>query len=115
MRRSVSQKFEYEIGRSNGEKAMMLNRIMMLMNDERAYDEWILLFPDGETLEEAELDFKHRGEINELTKYFIRIYRKYHEGGINTHDKVIIEAVHKIDRFLSLGDIEVSGEFRIRH
>ena len=59
---------------SRGEQAYAMNEVIASLNDERAYySDWLSIWPDEETLEEAKEDFDDYSD--EDWKVFVRLFR----------------------------------------
>ena len=59
---------------SRGEQAYAMNEVISSLNDERAYySDWLSIWPDEETLEEAKEDFDDYSD--EDWKAFVRLFR----------------------------------------
>lgn len=101
--------------------AWKLNEIISSMNDEGAYydSEWLYIWPDGETKQEAIEDFSDKEAYVELEETFESVYRYYHEGGLYTADPEIIELAHKYDEKYGLDPIDVispvKGNDAVKH
>jgi len=99
-----------DINLSYGELAWKLGEIMMAMNDEDAYYEsgWLYLWPDGETKEQCMRDFDTKEAYEELWELFKDIYSdpEYHNNGLFTSEKRIVDYAHQIDKKLGLPPIK---------
>lgn len=92
-------------------KAMALNDIIGHMDDEDAYGNWIYVWPDGETAEQAKQDFGTEKDYRELEDFFIKVYKAYHDdGGLYAPSKEVADAAHGWDAKLGLKPIKVIKE-----
>lgn len=92
-------------------KAMALNDIIRHMDDEDAYGNWIYVWPDGETAEQAKQDFGTEKDYRELEDFFIKVYKAYHDdGGLYAPSKEVADAAHGWDAKLGLKPIKVIKE-----
>lgn len=91
----------------NANEAWLMNKVVMGMNNEDAYyEDWIWLWPDGETREECEYDFSDDEAFNELKELFIDVYKKYHSDDLYDVDEETLEYAHKWDELLGLRPIK---------
>ena len=95
------------------EKAWRLNNIVSSFNDERAYyNDWIFIWPDGETEEDCKYHFGEEADYKELEDIFKEIYsaKKYRKGGLYLPRKAereqILKDAHMWDERLHLEPIE---------
>lgn len=93
---------------SFGEKAWQLNEIIQGMNNEEAYfdTEWLYIWPDGESFEEAKEDFTDEEDYKELEELFIEIYKYYHDDGLYNVTTDVVNRAHEWDAKLGLDPIE---------
>lgn len=96
-----------------GKKAFWLNEIISHMNDEGAYMAWIYLWPDGTSSKDVDDYFGTKEEYEELEKYFVKIYQRYHRHGLYSYRGIseeILKKAHEWDDKLGLVhivDVEV--------
>lgn len=98
-----------------GKLAWKLNEIIGSMNNEEAYfNEWLYLWPDGCSAEEAKDYFGTKEDYEELKELFERIYEEYHEDGLYTTDEDLVNYAHKVDAKLGLEPIKNFGTIKAK-
>ena len=97
-----------------GEMAYNLNEIISAMNNEEAYyGSWLYTWVDESTLDDAIEYFPDEESYNDLLELFKDTYIEYHEDGLYTSSRRIINMAHTWDKKLGLDEIEVFTPNRI--
>lgn len=65
-----------------------MNAIMISMNNEDAYSEWIFTVPDDVDSDELEEISQDDELFEECVREFLRIFRKYNRDGLYVLDKL---------------------------
>ena len=65
-----------------------MNAIIISMNDEDAYSEWIFTCPDCVTEDDFEDMADDQYTMNECIKEFMRIYKKYSKYGLFVNNRL---------------------------
>lgn len=86
----------------------MMHNIMRHMNNEDAYMRWIVYgIPDGAYEDDYKYIAEDNDDYNEITDWFYKIYKTYHDDGLYIPTAEQEEFAHKVDAKLGLDDIRI--------
>ena len=107
IKKEISKVLDEATNTNFGEKAWQLNEIIEHMNDEEAYwGNWLYVWPDGSSKQEAIEIFSAKPYYDELEKVFKEVYKEYHKDGLYKASSTVVARAHEWDKKLGLPEIE---------
>lgn len=84
-----------------------MHEVMMSMNDEECYFEWIYTVPDGADKDDFDYIASDLELYKDVCKLYDALYQEYHDGGLYKPSPVAYNYAMQTDKRLNLNVIEV--------
>ena len=85
-----------------------MGEVISAMNNEDAYFDsgWLYIWPDEQTEEACLKNFNDKESYDDLKAIFKEVYTDYHEDGLYTKKKRIVDFAHEMDKKFKLPPIK---------
>lgn len=107
-KRNLNKKVDESSKLSYGELSWKMGEVISAMNNEDAYFDsgWLYIWPDEQTEEECLENFGDKESYDDLKAMFKKVYTEYHEDGLYTKKKRIVDFAHEMDKKFNLPPIK---------